>query len=65
MLGRTKGYGGAILLSTQKVTDENWRDIGKDRLLAINCGEILIRSDEIILKSWNLMLHILTLLNFV
>jgi len=51
MLGRTKGYGGAILLSTQKVTDENWRDIGKDRLLAINCGEILIRSDEIILKS--------------
>ena len=51
MLGRMKGYGGAILLSTQKVTDENWQEIGKDRLLAINCGEILIRSDEIILKS--------------
>ena len=47
MLGRTKGYGGAILLSTQKVTDENWQEIGTDRLLAITSGEVLVHSDQI------------------
>ena len=47
MLGRTKGYGGAVLLSTQKVTDENWQKIGTDRLLAINRGEVLVHSDRI------------------
>ena len=54
MLGRTKGYGGAILLSTaikdrngRKLTDENWQEIGRNRLLAINCGEVIVRSDPI------------------
>ena len=47
MLGRTKGYGGAVLLSTQKVTDENWQEIGTDRLLAITRGEVLVHSDRI------------------
>jgi len=39
--------GGAILLSTQKVTGENWQEIGTDRLLAINRGEVLVHSDQI------------------
>ena len=47
MLGRTKGYGGAVLLSTQKVTGENWQEIGTDRLLAITRGEVLVHSDRI------------------
>jgi hypothetical protein len=54
MIGRTKGYGGAILLSTgiraddgRRLTDENWQKIGTDRLLAINCGEVIVRSDPI------------------
>ena len=40
MLRRSKAYGGAILISTKKLTDENWEVIPKDRLLSINNGEI-------------------------
>jgi predicted glutamine amidotransferase len=40
MLRRSKAYGDAILISTKELTDENWEVIPRDRLLAINNGEI-------------------------
>ena len=46
-LRREKEYGGAILLSTQRLTDENWTEIPKDRLLTVNRGEVLVLSDRI------------------
>jgi len=48
MLRRSKSYGGAILISTQKLTDENWEVIPKDRLLCINNGEIEILSSPLV-----------------
>ncbi len=48
MLRRTKQYGGAILISTRELTDEEWEEIPSDRLLAINKGEIEVFSDLLI-----------------
>ena len=48
MLRRSKEYGGAILISTRKLTEEEWEEIPSDRLLAINKGEIEVFSDLII-----------------
>jgi glutamine amidotransferase len=47
-LKREKEYGGAILLSTRRLTDENWQTIPKDRLMVINRGEIVVLSDSIL-----------------
>jgi len=47
MLRRVKGYGGAILLSTRMFGSWNWERIPKDRLLAVNNGEVLVLSDKI------------------
>jgi hypothetical protein len=48
MLRRSKIYGGAILISTKKLTEENWEVIPKDRLLCINNGEIEILSSPLV-----------------
>ena len=42
-----KGYGNAILLSTQNFGDGNWEKIPEDTLLVLNCGEVIVRSDPI------------------
>jgi len=47
MLRREKDYGGAILISTQKLTDENWVEIPKNRVLCVIGGEIFVLSDRI------------------
>jgi predicted glutamine amidotransferase len=47
MLRRSKSYGGAVLLSTQKLTDEDWEPIPKNRLLAIDGGEVQVMSSTI------------------
>ena len=46
-----KGYGNAILLSTQDFGDGNWEKIPVDSLLVLNCGEIIVCSENLILKS--------------
>jgi glutamine amidotransferase len=43
----SKGYGNAILLSTQNFGDGNWEKIPEDTLLVLNCGEVIVRSDPI------------------
>lgn len=43
-LRREKAYGGAVLVSTQKLSDENWKKIPPDKLLVVNNGEILVLS---------------------
>jgi predicted glutamine amidotransferase len=48
MLKRTKEYGGAILISTQELSDEDWKEIPSDKLLVINRGEIEVISDRLI-----------------
>lgn len=45
-LQRRKSYGGAFLVSTIKLTDENWQVIPRDRLLVIGNGEIIVLSDK-------------------
>ena len=45
-LRREKDYGGAILLSTRKLSQEIWQEIPKDRLLVISRGEILVLSNK-------------------
>ena len=42
-----KGYGNAVLLSTQAFGGGNWEEIPVDRLLVLNCGEVIVRSDPI------------------
>jgi len=46
---RTKRYGDAIVLSTQKLTDdEEWKPLPTGRLLMINRGDIITLSDKIV-----------------
>jgi len=40
MLRREKDYGGAILISTQKLTSENWVELPKNRVICVLRGEI-------------------------
>jgi len=47
-LRREKDYGGAFLISTQKLTSENWKKLPSDRLLLVNRGEILVLSDPVV-----------------
>jgi glutamine amidotransferase len=47
MLRREKDYGGAILISTQKLTNENWIEIPKYRVLCVLNGELFVMSDRI------------------
>jgi len=47
-LRREKDYGGAILVSTVQLTDEDWQMLPFNRLLVINNGDILVLSDLII-----------------
>jgi glutamine amidotransferase len=47
LLRREKDYGGAILLCTQELTDENWIEVPKNRILAVSGGEILVLSDRL------------------
>jgi len=46
MLKGKKDYGGAILISTQKLTNENWIDIPKYRILCVVNGELFVVSDS-------------------
>jgi len=48
MLRRSKQYGNAILVSTQKLTNEPWEKIPSNRLLVLNNGEIEVISDSLI-----------------
>lgn len=43
-----KGYGNAILLSTQDFGGGNWKKIPKDSLLVLNCGEVIALSSNIL-----------------
>ena len=43
-----KGYGNAILLSTQDFGDGNWKKIPADSLLVLNCGEVIVCSSNLI-----------------
>jgi len=43
-LRRSKSYGGAILMSTQKLTEEDWEPIPENRLLAVEGGEVQVMS---------------------
>lgn len=47
MLRRPKGSGEAVLFSTQRLSDEGWESIPKDRLLSISGGQIQVLSSEI------------------
>jgi predicted glutamine amidotransferase len=44
ILRRSKSYGGAILMSTQKLTEEDWEPIPENRLLAVEGGEVQVMS---------------------
>ena len=44
----SKGYGNAILLSTQNFGDGNWEKIPEDTLLVLNCGEVIVRSKPLL-----------------
>jgi glutamine amidotransferase len=46
-LRREKDYGGAILISTQRLTHERWINIPKNRLFLVSKGEIIVLSDPI------------------
>ena len=43
-----KGYGNAILISTQDFGDGNWKKIPADSLLVLNCGEVIVCSSNLI-----------------
>jgi len=43
-----KGYGNAVLLSTQAFGGGNWEKIPVDRLLVLNCGEVIVCSSPLI-----------------
>ncbi len=47
-LRREKDYGGAFLVSTQKLSRENWRELPTDRLLVVSRGEIVVLSDNVL-----------------
>lgn len=47
VLHREKDYGGALLVSTQKLTAENWVEIPADRLLVLNRGRVMVLSDPV------------------
>jgi len=47
MLRRSKMYGGAVLVSTQKLTEEDWEPIPENRLLVIDGGEVQVLSSAI------------------
>jgi predicted glutamine amidotransferase len=47
MLRRSKEYGGAVVVSTQRLSEEDWEPIPKNRLLAINGGEVQVMSSGI------------------
>ena len=47
MLRRSKMYGGAVLVSTQKLTEEDWEPIPENRLLVIDGGEVQVLSSPI------------------
>ncbi|MEM0302117.1 MAG: class II glutamine amidotransferase [Archaeoglobaceae archaeon] len=51
MLRREKDYGGAILISTQKLTDERWVPIPKNRIICLINGELFVVSKEICLRE--------------
>ena len=42
-----KGYGNAILISTQDFGDGNWKKIPADSLLVLNCGEVIVCSSNL------------------
>jgi glutamine amidotransferase len=45
-LRREKDYGGAILISTRKLSQEDWQKIPEDRLFVVSRGEVLVLSDK-------------------
>ena len=47
MLRREKEYGGAILISTQRLTRENWVEVPKNRVTCVLNGEIFVLSDVV------------------
>ena len=46
-----KGYGNAVILSTRIFGGGNWEEIPVDRLLVLNCGEIIVCSDKMIAEN--------------
>ena len=47
MLRRSKEYGGAVVVSTQRLSEEDWEPIPNNRLLSINGGEVQVMSSAI------------------
>ena len=47
ILRREKDYGEAILISTQKLTNENWIETPKNRVICVLDGEIFVVSDSL------------------
>ena len=47
MLRREKEYGGAILISTQRLTRENWVELPKNMVVCVLNGELFVMSDRI------------------
>lgn len=47
LLRREKDQGGAILISTQKLTYEKWVEIRPDSLLVLSKGRVLVLSDQL------------------
>ncbi len=41
LIRRSKGYGGAALVSTQELSGEDWIELEPDRLLVLDRGEVL------------------------
>lgn len=48
LLKREKPYGDAILVSTVKLSGEDWKKIPENRILVLNRGEVVVLSDPII-----------------
>jgi len=46
-LRRSKEYGGAVVVSTQRLSEEDWEPIPNNRLLSINGGEVQVMSSVI------------------
>jgi len=48
LIRRSKGYGGAALVSTRELTGEDWEELKPDRLLVLDRGEVFVYSTPLI-----------------
>jgi len=48
LIRRSKGYGGAAVVSTRELTGEDWEELEPDRLLVLDRGEVFVYSTPLI-----------------